>query len=50
MFLLVVEALFAGLIVAGIGFMWWPAALIVAGVMGLVACERAAANRVEGRG
>lgn len=40
MLLLVIEILFAALIVAGIAVIYWPVAVIVAGVMGVWACER----------
>jgi hypothetical protein len=40
--LLVLEALFAAAIPVGVGFIYWPAGLIVAGVLGVLICERAA--------
>ena len=43
--LLFVELLFAALTVAGVAFVYWPAAMIVAGVLGVWACERGAARR-----
>lgn len=39
--LLLLEVLFAATLVAGVAFIYWPAALILAGVLGVVACERA---------
>lgn len=42
--LLLLEVLFVGLVVAGVAVLFWPAALILAGVVGVVACERAAAR------
>lgn len=45
MLLLILEILFAAVFVAGVAFIYWPAALIVAGVLGVVACERASAVR-----
>lgn len=39
--LLAVEALFVLLALAGVWFVFWPAALILGGVAGVVACERA---------
>lgn len=46
--LLILEVLFAAAFVAGVAFIYWPAALIVAGVLGVIACERAA-NRMPNR-
>lgn len=43
--LLSVEVVFAAVLVAGVGFVFWPAALILAGLLGIVACERAAVPR-----
>ena len=43
--LLLLEVFFAGLLVAGVAFMYWPAALVLAGVLGVVACERASTTR-----
>lgn len=40
MLLLLIEAVFAGLAVAGVAFIFWPAAMILAGVLGVWACER----------
>lgn len=42
MLLLILEALFAAAIPVGVGFIYWPAGLIVAGVLGILICERAA--------
>lgn len=39
--LLLLEILFAGVLVAGVAFVYWPAALILCGLLGIVACERA---------
>lgn len=47
MLLLFAEVLFVGLIVAGVAFIYWPAALILAGMAGVVACERAGSRRDE---
>lgn len=47
MLLLFAEIVFVGLIVAGVAVMYWPAALVLAGLCGVVACERASARRVE---
>lgn len=33
------EALFLATLATGVGFIYWPAALIVAGVLGMAACE-----------
>lgn len=41
MLLLLLEVLFAAVIAAGVAAIYWPAGLIVAGVLGVVACERA---------
>jgi hypothetical protein len=38
--LTVLEVVFAGLVVAGVAVIYWPAGLILAGVAGVVACER----------
>lgn len=43
--LIIVELLFAALMVTGVAFVYWPAAMILAGVLGVWACERAAARR-----
>lgn len=48
MLLLIFEVLFAASFVAGVGFIYWPAALLVAGVLGVIACERAS-NRMATR-
>lgn len=42
MLLLILEALFVAAVPVGVGFIYWPAGLIVAGVLGVLACERAA--------
>lgn len=47
MVLLLAEIVFVGLVVAGVAVMYWPAALILAGVAGVFACERASARRAE---
>ena len=47
MLLLILEILFAGVLVAGVAFMYWPAALVLAGVLGILACERAETPRGE---
>lgn len=36
----VAEVCFVLLLVAGVAFIYWPAAMILAGVLGIVACER----------
>jgi len=45
MALLALEIFFAACFVAGVAAIYWPAGLIVAGVLGVVACERASARR-----
>lgn len=40
--LLILEIVFVGLVVAGVAVIFWPAGLILAGVAGVFACERAA--------
>ena len=45
MLLLIIEILSAAIFVAGVAAIYWPAALLVAGAMGIVACERASAQR-----
>lgn len=45
--LLILEALFVLVGLAGVAAIFWPAALILAGVAGVLACERAAAQRGE---
>lgn len=40
--LLLAELLSAAVLVAGVAFIFWPAAMILAGVLGVWACERAA--------
>ena len=42
--LLIIEAVFALLLVAGVAAVYWPAALILAGLLGILACERAPAS------
>lgn len=49
MLLLLLEVVFAACVVAGVAVMYWPAALILGGVAGVVACERAAARRDAAR-
>lgn len=41
--LLLLEVVFAAVLVAGVAAIYWPAALILAGILGVVACERASA-------
>lgn len=41
--LLLAELLSAAVLVAGVAFIFWPAAMVLAGVLGVWACERAAA-------
>jgi hypothetical protein len=43
--LLLVEVLFALTALVGVWFVFWPAALILGGVLGVVACERAASRQ-----
>lgn len=43
MLLLAIELLLAALIIAGVAVIFYPAAMILAGVMGLFVCERGAA-------
>jgi hypothetical protein len=38
--LLILEVVFAAVLVAGVAFTYWPAALVLAGVLGILACER----------
>lgn len=45
MLLLLLEVLFAAILVAGVAVIYWPAALILAGVMGIWACEKQSATR-----
>lgn len=45
MLLLLAEVVFVLVALAGIGLWSPPAALLVAGVLGVVACERASARR-----
>lgn len=47
MLLLLTEILFVGLVVAGVAVIFWPAGLILAGLCGVFACERASARRAE---
>lgn len=49
MWLLLLEVVFAGAVVAGVAVMYWPAALILGGLLGVVACERASAGRDAAR-
>lgn len=42
--LLAAELLSAAVLIAGVAFIFWPAALILAGLLGVWACERAAAR------
>lgn len=46
MLLLVVEVVFALVLVAGVAFVYWPAALIVLGALGVLVVEKGAAARV----
>lgn len=48
--LLLLEVVFAAVLVAGVAFIYWPAALILAGLLGIVACERASVDRTDGGG
>lgn len=41
--LLLLEVLFAAVLVTGVAFIYWPAALILAGVLGIWACEKRSA-------
>jgi hypothetical protein len=43
----VLEVLFVMLGLVGVGAIYWPAALILGGVLGVVACERSSQRRVE---
>ncbi len=43
--LLYLEVFFALVLVAGVAFVYWPAALILAGVLGIVACEKHTTRR-----
>lgn len=47
--LLLLEVLFAACVVGGVAVVYWPAALILGGVLGIVACERHAARRDAAR-
>lgn len=42
--LLAAELLSAAVLIAGVAFIFWPVAMILAGVLGVWACERAAAR------
>lgn len=44
--LLLFEVLSVAVLLAGVAFVFWPAALIVAGVLGVFAAERAQARPV----
>lgn len=43
--LLLVEVLFAAVLVAGVAFVYWPAAMILAGLLGIWACEKRSVAR-----
>lgn len=43
----VLETVFVAVGLAGVGAIFWPAALILCGVLGVVACERSAQRRAE---
>lgn len=45
MLLLLLEVLFALVLVAGVAFVYWPAALIVFGGLGVLVVEKGAAAR-----
>lgn len=45
MLLLIIEVVFACVLLAGVAAIYWPAALILAGILGILACERADAAR-----
>lgn len=47
--LLLVEALFVLMVCAGVAVVYWPAALILGGVLGVWACERESARRTAAR-
>lgn len=44
MLLLILEVAFVLCGLAGVWFVFWPAALILVGVLGVLACERASAR------
>ncbi|MYS47543.1 hypothetical protein GTY23_41515 [Streptomyces sp. SID5998] len=48
--LLVLEVVFVLVVVAGLALWSVPVALVVGGVLGVLACERAAADRRAARG
>lgn len=50
MLLLLLEIAFAAVLVAGVAVIYWPAALILAGLLGVVACERASVDRAAQTG
>lgn len=43
--LLVAEVVFAALVAAGVGMIYLPAGVIVAGLLGVLACEYSASRR-----
>lgn len=43
--LLLIEILFVATFVAGVAFIYWPGALLVAGVVGFLVCERQSAKQ-----
>jgi hypothetical protein len=43
----VLEVLFVGAGLVGVGAVYWPAALILGAVLGVVACERSSQRRAE---
>lgn len=45
----VLEVFFVGLGLAGIAAIYWPAALIFGGFLGVVSCERASGRRIDSR-
>lgn len=48
--LIALELLFVAIFVLGVYYVYWPAALLVIGVVGVVACERwAMAENVKAR-
>lgn len=47
MWLLLLEVLFVAVLLAGVGLVHVPAALILGGFVGVVACERASARRAD---
>jgi hypothetical protein len=44
----VLEVLFVGAGLVGVAAIFWPAALILGAVLGVVACERSSQRRAEG--